>query len=221
MADFGVANQVAMVQSALIIKNTGIDGSLVSALSEEALNNVVTKIRSAAEVFSNTKGANAMNNQEGAATAKFNQLVSVALNQAIIVASKAGMANLKNGSSQNLIASNTGSADLKNGTSQKLVISNTGSADLKNGTSQKLVVSNTGMATLQNANIKMMSNNAVTETFQNVLNSTKRGRNPFNNTTSDQLSASTFLCNQASEVIRATAAGEKVTLNGNHRPIDK
>ena len=220
MADFGVANQVAMVQSALIIKNTGIDGSLVSALSEEALNNVVTKIRSAAEVFSNTQGANAMNNQEGAATAKFNQLVSVALNQAIIVASKAGMANLKNGSSQNLIASNNGSADLKNGTSQKLVVSNTGSADLKNGTSQKLVVSNTGMATLQNANIKMMSNNAVTETFQNVLNSTKRGRNPFNNTTSDQLSASTFLCNQASEVIRATAAGEKVTLNGNGRIIN-
>ena len=232
MADFGVANQAAMVQSALIIKNTGIDGSLVSALSEEALNNVVTKIRSAAEVFSNTQGANAMNNQEGAATAKFNQLVSVALNQAIIVASKAGMANLKNGSSQNLIASNNGSADLKNGTSQKLVVSNTGSADLKNGTSQKLVVSNTGMATLQNANIKMMSNNAVTETFQNVLSS--RGRpSPYGNTTgAEQLAnktqhtqlgneaSSTFLCNQASEVIRATAAGEKVTLNGNGRIIN-
>ena len=212
MADFGVANQAAMVQSALIIKNTGIDGSLVSALSEEALNNVVTKIRSAAGVVSNTQGANAMNNQEGAATAKFNQLVSVALNQAIIVASKAG------------------SADLKNGTSQKLVVSNTGSADLKNGTSQKLVVSNTGMATLQNANIKMMSNNAVTETFQNVLSS--RGRpSPYGNTTgAEQLAnktqhtqlgneaSSTFLCNQASEVIRATAAGNMVS---NRRKIEQ
>ena len=212
MADFGVANQAAMVQSALIIKNTGIDGSLVSALSEEALNNVVTKIRSAAGVVSNTQGANAMNNQEGAATAKFNQLVSVALNQAIIVASKAGMANLKNGSSQNLI------------------VSNTGSADLKNGTSQKLVVSNTGMATLQNANIKMMSNNAVTETFQNVLSS--RGRpSPYGNTTgAEQLAnktqhtqlgneaSSTFLCNQASEVIRATAAGNMVS---NRRKIEQ
>ena len=217
MADFGVANQAAMVQSALIIKNTGIDGSLVSALSEEALNNVVTKIRNIAEECCKNNTSETMQNQ---GSAKFNQLVSEALNQTIIVASKAGMANLKNGSSQNLIASNTGSADLKNGTSQKLVVSNTGSADLKNGTSQKLVVSNTGMATLQNANIKMMSNNAVTETFQNVLSSSKRGRNTFNNTTSDQLSASTFLCNQASEVIKASAAGEKVTLNGNGRIIN-
>ena len=200
MADFGVANQVAMVQSALIIKNTGIDGSLVSALSEEALNNVVTKIRSAAEVFSNTQGANAMNNQEGAAN--FNHQVGVALNQAIIV------------------ASNAGSADLKNGTSQKLIASNAGSADLKNGTSQKLIASKTGMANLQSTNMQMMNNNVVTENFQNVLSSSKRGRNTFNNTTSDQLSASTFLCNQASEVIKASAAGEKVTLNGNGRIIN-
>jgi hypothetical protein len=80
----------------------------------------------------------------------------------------------------------------------------------------------------------MMSNSNVSETFQNVLNSTKRGRNPFGSTTgAEQLAnktqntnlsneaSGTFLCNQASEVIRATAAGEKVTLNGNHRPIDK
>ena len=234
MADFGVAEKVAMVNSAYLTMNTGVGGSLANALSEEFLRDVTTQIRSAAEVFSNTKGANAMNSKEGAATAKFNQLVSVALNQAIIVASKAGMANLKNGSSQNLIASNTGSADLKNGTSQKLVVSNTGSADLKNGTSQKLVVSNTGMATLQNANIKMMSNNAVTENFQNVLNNAgKRGRNTYGSTTgAEQLShntqhtqlsneaSSTFLCNQASEVIKASAAGEKVTLNGNGRIIN-
>ena len=227
MADFGVANQAAMVQSALIIKNTGIDGSLVSALSEEALNNVVTKIRNIAEECCKNNTSETMQNQ---GSAKFNQLVSVALNQAIIVASKAGMANLKNGSSQNLIASNNGSADLKNGTSQKLVVSNTGSADLKNGTSQKLVVSNTGMATLQNANIKMMSNNAVTETFQNVLSS--RGRpSPYGNTTgAEQLAnktqhtqlgneaSSTFLCNQASEVIRATAAGNMVS---NRRKIEQ
>ena len=186
MADFGVANQVAMVQSALIIKNTGIDGSLVSALSEEALNNVVTKIRSAAEVFSNTKGANAMNNQEGAATAKFNQLVSEALND---------------------IASAN-------------IASNNNAQTLASKNNAQTLASNTGMANLQNANIKMMSNNAVTETFQNVLSSSKRGRNTFNNTTSDQLSASTFLCNQASEVIKASAAGEKVTLNGNGRIIN-
>ena len=169
MADFGVANQVAMVNSAYMTKNTGVEGcSLASALSEGALENVVTIIRSAAEVFSNTQGANAMNSQEGAAN--FNHQVGVALNQAIIVASNAG------------------------------------SADLKNGTSQKLIASSTGMATLQSTNMQMMSHNAVTETFQNVLSS--RGRpSPYGNTTSDQLSASTFLCNQASEVIKASAAG--------------
>ena len=80
LADFDVAEKVAMVNSAYMTMNTGVGGSLVSALSEEALNNVTTQIRSAAGVVSNTQGANAMNNQEGAATAKFNQLVSVALN---------------------------------------------------------------------------------------------------------------------------------------------
>ena len=76
------------------------------------------------------------------------------------------------------------------------------------------------MVNLQSTNMQMMNNNVVTENFQNVLSSSKRGRNTFNNTTSDQLSASTFLCNQASEVIKASAAGEKVTLNGNGRIIN-
>ena len=174
MADFGVANQAAMVQSALIIKNTGIDGSLVSALSEEALNNVVTKIRNIAEECCKNNTSETMQNQ---GSAKFNQLVSEALN-------------------------------------------NIASANIASKNNAQTLASNTGMANLLNANIKMMSNNAVTETFQNVLSSSKRGRNTFNNTTSDQLSASTFLCNQASEVIKASAAGEKVTLNGNGRIIN-
>ena len=213
MANFGVANQVAMVNSAYMTKETGVDASLASALSEGALENVVTIIRSAAEVFSNTQGANATNSQEGAA--KFYHQVGVALNQAIIV------------------ASNAGSADLKNGTSQKLIASNAGSADLKNGTSQKLIASYTGMANLQSTNMQMMNNNVVTENFQNVLSSRSSRPSPYGNTTSDQLAnktqhtqlgneaSSTFLCSQASEVIRATAAGEKVALNGNQRYIDK
>ena len=230
LADFDVAEKVAMVNSAYMTMNTGVGGSLVSALSEEALNNVVTKIRSAAEVFSNTQGANAMNNQEGAAN--FNHQVGVALNQAIIVASNAGSADLKNGTSQKLIASNAGSADLKNGTSQKLIASNAGSADLKNGTSQKLIASKTGMANLQSTNMQMMNNNVVTENFQNVLNNAgKRGRNTFGSTTgAEQLASktqntnlsneasSTFLCNQASEVIKASAAGNMVS---NRRKIEQ
>ena len=163
MADFGVANQVAMVNSAYMTKETGVDASLASALSKGTLENVVTIIRSAAEVFSNTQGANATNSQEGAAM--FNQRVSEAL---------------KNIASANIASKNNA----------------------------QTLASYTGMANLQSTNMQMMNNNVVTENFQNVLNNAgKRGRNTFNNTTSDQLSASTFLCNQASEVIKASAAG--------------
>ncbi len=84
MADFGIANQVAMVNSAYMTKNTGVNGSLANALPEGALENVVTRIRNAAEVYSNQ--ADVMNNQAG--VAKFNQQVIDALNQAIIVASQ-------------------------------------------------------------------------------------------------------------------------------------
>jgi hypothetical protein len=76
----------------------------------------------------------------------------------------------------------------------------------------------------------MMSNSNVSETFQNVLNSTKRGRNPFGSTTgAEQLAnktqntnlsneaSSIFLCNQVNEVIKATAAGNMVS----NRRIDR
>ena len=212
MADFGVANQVAMVNSAYMTKNTGVEGSsLANVLSEEVLYDVITKIRSAAEVFSNTQGANAMNSQEGAA--KFYHQVGDALNN---IAS----ANIaSNNNAQTLASKNNAQTLASNNNSQVLALNKGGSPVVFNGFEQ--------MA-------NMMSNNAVTETFQNVLNSTKRGRNPFGSTTgAEQLAnktqntnlsneaSGTFLCNQASEVIRATAAGEKVTLNGNHRPIDK
>ena len=229
--EFSPATQAAMVNSAIIIKNTGVNTSLVNALSEEVLNDVATKIRNIAEECCKNNTSETMQNQ---GSAKFNQLVSEALNQAIIIASNAGSADLKNGTSQKLIASNAGSADLKNGTSQKLIANNAGSADLKNGTSQKLIASSTGMATLQSTNMQMMSHNAVTETFQNVLSS--RGRpSPYGNTTgAEQLShntqhtqlsneaSSTFLCNQASEVIRATAAGNMAeSLNSSVKPKRK
>ena len=212
MADFGVANQVAIVNSAYMTKNTGVEGSsLANVLSEEVLYDVITKIRSAAEVFSNTQGANAMNSQEGAA--KFYHQVGDALNN---IAS----ANIaSNNNAQTLASKNNAQTLASNNNSQVLALNKGGSPVVFNGFEQ--------MA-------NMMSNNAVTETFQNVLNSTKRGRNPFGSTTgAEQLAnktqntnlsneaSGTFLCNQASEVIRATAAGEKVTLNGNHRPIDK
>ena len=220
MADFGVANQVAMVNSAYMTKNTGVDASLASALSEGTLENVITRIRSAAEVFSNTQGANAMNSQEGAA--KFYHQVGDALNNiasANIASNNNAQTLASKNNAQTLASKNNAQTLASNNNSQVLALNKGGSPVVFNGFEQ--------MA-------NMMSNNAVTETFQNVLNSTKRGRNPFGSTTgAEQLAnktqntnlsneaSGTFLCNQASEVIRATAAGEKVTLNGNHRPIDK
>ena len=204
MADFGVANQVAMVNSAYMTKNTGVDASLASALSEGTLENVITRIRSAAEVFSNTQGANAMNSQEGAAM--FNQRVSEALN--------------------NIASANIAS----NNNAQTLASKNNAQTLASNNNAQKLA-SNTGMATLQSTNMQMMNNNAVTQNFQNVLSARVSRPSPFGNTTgAEQLShntqhtqlsneaSSTFLCNQASEVIRATAAGNMVSYR---RPVDK
>ena len=230
MADFGVANQIAMVNSAYMTKNTGVEGSsLANVLSEEVLYDVITKIRSAAEVFSNTQGANAMNSQEGAA--KFYHQVGDALNN---IAS----ANIaSNNNAQTLASKNNAQTLASKNNAQTLASKNNAQTLASNNNSQVLALNKGGSPVVFNGfeqMANMMSNNAVTETFQNVLNSTKRGRNPFGSTTgAEQLAnktqhtqlsneaSSTFLCNQASEVIRATAAGEKVTLNGNHRPIDK
>ena len=220
MADFGVANQVAMVNSAYMTKNTGVDASLASALSEGTLENVITRIRSAAEVFSNTQGANAMNSQEGAATAKFNQRVSEALN---------------NIASANIASNNNAQTLASKNNAQKLASKNNAQTLASNNNSQVLALNKGGGPVVFNGfeqMANMMSNNAVTETFQNVLNNAgKRGRNTYgNNTGAEQLAnntqhtqlsneaSSTFLCNQASEVIRATAAGNMVSYR---RPVDK
>jgi hypothetical protein len=212
MADFGVANQVAMVNSAYMTKNTGVEGSsLANVLSEEVLYDVITKIRSAAEVFSNTQGANAMNSQEGAA--KFYHQVGDALNN---IAS----ANIaSNNNAQTLASKNNAQTLASNNNSQVLALNKGGGPVVFNGFEQ--------MA-------NMMSNNAVTETFQNVLNNAgKRGRNTYgNNTGAEQLAnntqhtqlsneaSSTFLCNQASQMISQIAAAGNVQLN-NHPFVDK
>jgi hypothetical protein len=204
MADFGVANQVAMVNSAYMTKNTGVEGSsLANVLSEEVLYDVITKIRSAAEVFSNTQGANAMNSQEGAA--KFYHQVGDALN---------------NIASANIASKNNAQTLASNNNSQVLALNKGGGPVVFNGFEQ--------MA-------NMMSNNAVTETFQNVLNNAgKRGRNTYgNNTGAEQLAnktqntnlsneaSGTFLCNQASQMISQIAAAGNAQLNNRPPFIDK
>ena len=220
MADFGVANQTAIVNSAYMTMNTGVDASLANVLSEEVLYDVITKIRSAAEVFSNTQGANAMNSQEGAAM--FNQRVSEALNNiasANIASNNNAQTLASKNNAQTLASKNNAQTLASNNNSQVLALNKGGGPVVFNGFEQ--------MA-------NMMSNNAVTETFQNVLNNAgKRGRNTYgNNTGAEQLAnntqhtqlsneaSSTFLCNQASQMISQIAAAGNVQLN-NHPFVDK
>ena len=191
LADFDVAEKVAMVNSAYMTMNTGVGGSLVSALSEEALNNVVTKIRNIAEECCKNNTSETMQNQ---GSAKFNQLVSEALN-------------------------NIASANIASKNNAQTLASKNNAQTLASKNNAQTLASKTGMANLQSTNMQMMNNNVVTENFQNVLSS--RGRpSPYGNTTgAEQLAnktqhtqlsneaSSTFLCNQASEVIKASAAG--------------
>ena len=81
MADFGVVNEVVVLSSAFMTKNTGVDGALANALPEGALEDVIVRIRNAAEVYGNQ--ANAMHGQY---VDKFNQQVIDALNEAVFVA---------------------------------------------------------------------------------------------------------------------------------------
>ena len=229
MADFGVANQVAMVNSAYMTKNTGVDASLASALSEGTLENVITRIRSAAEVFSNTQGANAMNSQEGAA--KFYHQVGDALNN---IAS----ANIaSNNNAQTLASKNNAQTLASKNNAQTLASKNNAQTLASKNNSQVLALNKGGGPVVFNGfeqMANMMSNNAVTETFQNVLNNAgKRGRNTYgNNTGAEQLAnntqhtqlsneaSSTFLCNQASQMISQIAAAGNAQLN-NHPFVDK
>ena len=220
MADFGIANQTAIVNSAYMTMNTGVDASLANVLSEEVLYDVITKIRSAAEVFSNTQGANAMNSQEGAA--KFYHQVGDALNNiasANIASNNNAQTLASKNNAQTLASKNNAQTLASNNNSQVLALNKGGGPVVFNGFEQ--------MA-------NMMSNNAVTETFQNVLNNAgKRGRNTYgNNTGAEQLAnntqhtqlsneaSSTFLCNQASQMISQIAAAGNVQLN-NHPFVDK
>ena len=118
MADFGIAQKVTMVNSAFMTKNMEIDGSLAKALPGEALEAVVTKVRSAAEIYSNTQGAEAMNSMK---VAKFNQTVSEAINQAVIVANNrqtmVGQRQTMVGQRQTMVGQRQTTLDLKKGVS--------------------------------------------------------------------------------------------------------
>ena len=79
IADFGLCEQVVLINSAFMTKYTGVDGALVNALPEGALEDVVAIIRDAAGVYGNQ--APSMSYQ---GVNQFNQQVIDALNAAFM-----------------------------------------------------------------------------------------------------------------------------------------
>ena len=232
MADFDVAEKVAMVNSAYMTKNTGVDASLANALSEEFLNDVVTKIRNIAEECCKNNTSETMQNQ---GSANFNQQVIDALNNIASenIASNNNAQTLASKSNAQTLASKNNAQTLASNNNAQTLASKNNAQTLASKNNAQTLASKTGMANLQNISMQMISNNVVTENFENLLNGkhTKTGRNPFGSTTgAEQLAnktqhtqlsneaSSTFLCNQASEVIRATAAGNMVS---NHIKINR
>ena len=195
LADFDVAEKVAMVNSAYMTMNTGVGGSLVSALSEEALNNVVTKIRNIAEECCKNNTSETMQNQ---GSAKFNQLVSEALNNiaSANIASKNNAQTLASKNNAQTLASNTGMVNLQS-------------------TNMQMMNNNVVTENFQN----VLSSRGRPSPYGNT-NGAEQLANKTQHTQLSNEASSTFLCNQASEVIKASAAGEKVTLNGNGRIIN-
>ena len=155
MADFGIANQVAMVNSAIIIKNTGVDGSLVNALPEGALEGIYTKIRNAAEVYGNQ--ADVMNNQAG--VAKFNQQVIDALNEAIIVASQ-----------QKIVSSQQTMVNQQAKVGQQAMANQQAKVGQQAMVSQQAKVSNVNPVVF-NQTVDMMASANVMKAYTNVMNS--------------------------------------------------
>ena len=180
MADFGIAQKVTMVNSAFMTKNMEIDGSLAKALPGEALEAVVTKVRSAAEIYSNTQGAEAMNSMK---VAKFNQTVSEAINQAVIVANNR---QTMVGQRQTMVGQQA-----KFGLRQTMV-----------GQRQTLDLKKGGSSVVFNQAVQMIgSTGKVVEAYANAVSSAQK-----------VASRQEGLSNRVGDVIKSTAAGNMPTL---------
>ena len=209
MADFGIANQVAMVNSAFMTKNTGVDGSLANALPEGALENVFTRIRNAAEVYGNQANAmnnqanamnnqaNAMNNQAG--VAKFNQQVIDALNQAIIVASQQSMVSQQAKVGQQAKIGQQAKVGQQATVGQQAKVSQQATVNQQ----ATLAMKKGGGPVVFNQTVDMMASTNVMRAYQSVMS----------NAIIVKQTQAGGLCNQVNEVIKSTCAGNRATLD--------
>ena len=218
IADFGLANEMAIVSAAYLQDQFNVDSKVCKALPNGAMENLVSAIQKGAEtVAKNLQNGDVVNE------ADIEKLFSNPIHETLIAGFTTiqDLKNAGNAASKNL--QNAGNAVSKN-------LQNAGNA------SEKVLNMNKGGGPVVFGNnitqitTMIASTGKVMENLEGVMNERiTRGRIPLgsSNTSSEQLSNSNnnqsqklggkttmdnLLGNQIGRIIKSTAAGEKVTL---------
>ena len=238
MADFGVANKMAIVSAAYLQDQFNVDSKVCNALPDGAMENLVSAIQKGAEtVAKNLQNGDVVNE------ADIEKLFSNPI-QENLIAGIANLENLRNGNTniQNLQnAGNAASKNLQNaGNAVSKNLQNAGNAVSKNlqnagNTSEKVLNMNKGGGPVVFGNnitqitSMIASSSKVMENLEGAMSNKviTRGRNPLgsSNTSMEQLSNNNnqsqklgdkttmdnLLGNQIGRIIKSTAVGEKAT----------
>ena len=209
IADFGLANEMAIVSAAYLQDQFNVDSKVCNALPAGAMENLVSAIQTGSETV-----AKKIQNGDVVNEADIEKLFSNPIHET-------------------LIGINTNAQKLANNNAQKLA--NNNAQKLANNNAQVLNMKNGGGPVVFGNNITQIttmiaSTGKVMENLEGVMNERiTRSRNPLgsSNTSSEQLSNSNnnqsqklggkttmdnLLGNQIGRIIKSTAAGEKVTL---------
>ena len=241
IADFGLANEMAIVSAAYLQDQFNVDSKVCKALPNGAMENLVSAIQKGAEtVAKNLQNGDVVNE------ADIEKLFSNPIHETLI-GINTNAQTLANNNAQKL--ANNNAQKLANNNAQKLAnnnaqkLANNNAQKLANNNAQKLANNNAQVLNMKNGGGPVVFGNNITqittmiastgkvmENLEGVMNERiTRSRNPLgsSNTSSEQLSNSNnnqsqklggkttmdnLLGNQIGRIIKSTAAGEKVTL---------
>ena len=238
MADFGVANKMAIVSAAYLQDQFNVDSKVCNALPDGAMENLVSAIQKGAETVSKK-----IQNGDVVNEVDIDQLFSNPIHETLIAGFTTiqDLKNAGNAASKNLQnAGNAASKNLQNaGNAVSKNLQNAGNAVSKNlqnagNTSEKVLNMNKGGGPVVFGNnitqitTMIASSGKVMENLEGVMNERiTRGRNPLgsSNTSMEQLSNNNnqsqklgdkttmdnLLGNQIGRIIKSTAVGEKAT----------
>ena len=225
IADFGLANEMAIVSAAYLQDQFNVDSKVCNALPAGAMENLVSAIQTGSETV-----AKKIQNGDVVNEADIEKLFSNPIHETLI-GINTNAQTLANNNAQKL--ANNNAQKLANNNAQKLA--NNNAQKLANNNAQVLNMKNGGGPVVFGNNITQIttmiaSTGKVMENLEGVMNERiTRGRNPLgsSNTSSEQLSNSNnnqsqklggkttmdnLLGNQIGRIIKSTAVGEKVTL---------